>query len=160
MPTLKVVASLLICACAVSACQGWFGGASCCNILPSVAEYRQCITCTLFKTKEVTLRIKNILRDPNFDESVTLKCTRSKTLFYMMQEAADINKKFRPTVKYFGTPLGFFVQAINGLFGNYTADQSFWEILDGNNQQTSVGVSSYVPKNGETVTFNFTQGTH
>ena len=53
------------------------------------------MTCNLFLPKEVTLRVRNVLREPTFDETVTLNCTRSKTLFLMMQEAADANSIFR-----------------------------------------------------------------
>ncbi|KAL8562784.1 hypothetical protein ACOMHN_022659 [Nucella lapillus] len=84
--------------------------------------------------------------------------TRYKTLFFLMQEAADVDSAFQFSVTYFALPLGFFVDAINGLRGNFTLDQTWWAILGGNGKLTPVGVSSYEPDDGETVTFNFTQG--
>ena len=45
----------------------------------------------------------------------------------------------RFSTKYFGGELGFFVEGINDVFGNYTLDKSFWEILDGDLKQTPVG---------------------
>ena len=45
----------------------------------------------------------------------------------------------RFTVKYFGSSLGFFVEAINDVYGNFALDQSYWMILDGENSPTPVG---------------------
>jgi gastric intrinsic factor len=49
--------------------------------------------------------------------------------------------RFKAT--YFGSPLGFFIDAMNGLAGNWAADKTYWEILDGENKQTSVGQYHY-----------------
>ena len=45
----------------------------------------------------------------------------------------------RFSTKYFGGELGFFVEGINKVFGNYSLDQSYWEILDGDLNQIPVG---------------------
>ncbi|XP_070210678.1 uncharacterized protein [Littorina saxatilis] len=124
-------------------------------------KLEDCITCNLFKKpKEVTIRVRNVLTEPNFEESLTVNCTRFKTLFYIMQEAAEANRFFRFTCKYYGKELGFFIEAFNDVFGNWAEKKTYWEILDGDLNQTPVGASNYVPKHGETVTFNLTQGGH
>ncbi|KAK7478927.1 hypothetical protein BaRGS_00029794 [Batillaria attramentaria] len=151
--------------------------------------------------KTVTLRATNFIKDPTFETEVTLERTRSKTLFYMLEEAAETNSDFRFTATYFGVDLGYFIEAVNRVFANSSAsqfwnildgnldptpvgkftasydyaghpgyfinainqvwetwdvDQSYWEILDGDLKHTPVGASSYVPEDGETVTFNLT----
>ena len=66
-----------------------------CSPFPQKNHFQKCNTCNLFSPKEVTLRVRNVLREPTFDETVTLNCTLAKTLFFMMQEAADANSIFR-----------------------------------------------------------------
>jgi hypothetical protein len=131
-----------------------------CPRFPGRDSGEDCFPCNFFSPKTVTLVVRNVLRDPNFEESVQLNCTRYKYLWNMLQEAADINKAFRFASTYFGSDLGFFINTMNGLTGDYNLDQSYWEILDGDDQQTPVGVSSYKPQDGETVTFNFTRYGH
>ena len=45
----------------------------------------------------------------------------------------------RFNTKYFGAELGFFIQGVNDVFGDFALDKSFWEILDGDLKQTPVG---------------------
>lgn len=66
-----------------------------CNRYPDWQEYEKCHKCTLLRPRHVTLVVRNTLKEPTFQESVTLRCTRFKTLFFMMQEAADINPVLR-----------------------------------------------------------------
>ncbi|XP_076461594.1 cobalamin binding intrinsic factor-like isoform X2 [Babylonia areolata] len=148
---------LVLCLCAISLCSGKGCKNRRCRFYPTPAELKRCVTCNAFQPKTVTLVVRNILREPTFEDSVKLRCTRSKTLFFMMQEAADVDPAFKFSVTYFAH-LGYFVNAMNGLASTYNLDKTWWAILDGNNNLTPVGVSSYVPKHGETVTFNFTQG--
>ncbi|XP_076460402.1 cobalamin binding intrinsic factor-like isoform X2 [Babylonia areolata] len=154
----RMLSVLLLGACAIGVCHGWFGRSrpSGCRIFMSTSEAETCFPCRFFGPREVTLVVRNILREPTFEESVKLSCTRSKTLFYMMMEAAEANTVFMFSVTYF-SGLGFYIDSINGTAGNYTLDKSYWQILDGDNKPTLLGVSSYEPHNGETVTFNFTQ---
>ncbi|XP_076461593.1 cobalamin binding intrinsic factor-like isoform X1 [Babylonia areolata] len=150
---------LVLCLCAISLCSGKGCKNRRCRFYPTPAELKRCVTCNAFQPKTVTLVVRNILREPTFEDSVKLRCTRSKTLFFMMQEAADVDPAFKFSASYnhAGHP-GFFVDAINGLYSQWEVDRTWWEILDGDLNHTPVGVSSYVPKHGETVTFNFTQG--
>ncbi|XP_076460403.1 cobalamin binding intrinsic factor-like isoform X3 [Babylonia areolata] len=154
----RMLSVLLLGACAIGVCHGWFGRPSGCRIFMSTSEAETCFPCRFFGPREVTLVVRNILREPTFEESVKLSCTRSKTLFYMMMEAAEANTVFMFSASYnhAGHP-GFFVDAINGLYSQWEVDRTWWEILDGDLNHTPVGVSSYEPHNGETVTFNFTQ---
>eukprot|EP00916_Digyalum_oweni_P017182 GHVL01028113.1.p1 GENE.GHVL01028113.1~~GHVL01028113.1.p1 ORF type:complete len:143 (-),score=0.03 GHVL01028113.1:325-753(-) len=126
----------------VGTCQAWFHRPQSdtgCRRYPDKDDYNNCVTCNLFRPKEVTLRVRNLIREPTFEETVTLNCTRYKTLFYMMQDAAEANSVFRFTAKNFGSSLGFFIEGINGVFGDWDLDKSYWEILDGELNQTPVG---------------------
>ncbi|KAK7109553.1 cobalamin binding intrinsic factor-like isoform X1 [Littorina saxatilis] len=148
----------------VGTCQAWFyrpQSDTGCRRYPDKDDYNNCVTCNLFRPKEVTLRVRNLIREPTFEETVTLNCTRYKTLFYMMQDAAEANSVFRfsATYDHAGHP-GFFVNAFNGVYSNWTEDRTWWQILDGDLNLTPVGISTYEPSAGETVTFNLTQGGH
>lgn len=46
---------------------------------------------------------------------------------------------YRFTATYFNRELGFFVDAYNKVFGNYSQDKSYWRILDGSMKPTPVG---------------------
>lgn len=59
-----------------------------------IPEHHQCNVCNK-KGQAVTLRVRNYLKPPLFQEAVSVICTRYETLFYIMQQAADINKAFK-----------------------------------------------------------------
>nr|UTK45825.1 hypothetical protein [Crepidula fornicata] len=105
----------------------------------------------------VTLRAINGLKKPTFDITTTVQCQASTTLLDIMQLAADQDTQFRFIVKYFDKTLGYYVLGINGAVCDYDQDKMFWQILDGNGEPTTVGVSSYIPWDGETVTFKIVQ---
>ncbi|KAL8562783.1 hypothetical protein ACOMHN_022658 [Nucella lapillus] len=156
----KLLFSVLLCVCSINVCHSWFWtNRQGCSLTWTEGEVKRCFQCKLLRTKNVTLVVRNILRDTNFEESVTLSCTRAKTLFTMMMEAAEVNTAFKFSVSYnhAGHP-GFFVNAFNNVYSQWQVDQTWWQILDGNLNLTPVGASSYQPSDGETVTFNFTQG--
>ncbi|XP_025083488.1 uncharacterized protein LOC112557704 [Pomacea canaliculata] len=122
-----------------------------------IPSRRECNVCQGTQPRDVTLRVRNVLREPFFEEVVKISCTRYKTLFYIMQQAAEVNSVFKFQATYFRS-LGFFIDAINNVQGTWNVDRSWWQILDGNLLLTDVGASSYVPAHNEVVTFNLTSG--
>eukprot|EP00745_Piridium_sociabile_P030222 TRINITY_DN50050_c0_g2_i2.p1 TRINITY_DN50050_c0_g2~~TRINITY_DN50050_c0_g2_i2.p1 ORF type:complete len:136 (-),score=17.30 TRINITY_DN50050_c0_g2_i2:2-409(-) len=130
-----VLSALLLSICAVSVCHGWWNR---CSPFWSPADVNHCTPCNLFRPKQVTLHVRNVLIAPTFQESITLNCTHSKTLFSMMMEAAESNSLFRFSVKYYGVKLGFLIEAINGQ-ASFISNQTWWQILDGNKKLTLVG---------------------
>ncbi|XP_025095131.1 uncharacterized protein LOC112564497 [Pomacea canaliculata] len=105
--------------------------------------------------KNVTLVVENKLKQPTFTIQINLH-TYSHYLIDMMEDAADLNDTFRFTVTYFNRKLGYYVDAIHGVFGNYSLDQSFWCIKNSSFIAIECGVSHYIPANHETVLFNLT----
>ena len=57
-------------------------------------ESASCVTCTCM-SKNVTLRVVNVLKEPRFAMSLQLPSTHEKYLLGIMQEAADKNSSFR-----------------------------------------------------------------
>ncbi|XP_005109252.2 uncharacterized protein LOC101855904 [Aplysia californica] len=104
----------------------------------------------------VTLKVKNQHQAPYFESEMQLSGSPQRTLFSMMQEAADKNPSFNFAVSYHGSVSGFHVTTINQLASSLDT-KTYWKILEhpmGNS--LSQGVSDYVPLDGAVVMFNFT----
>merc|ERR1712136_595044 len=76
-------------------------------------EAKSCQSCKLVWPRDVTLVVRNVLREPFFENTIQVNCTRFPFLFDIMQQAAELDTAFRFTAKYFGETLGFFIEAIN-----------------------------------------------
>ena len=48
----------------------------------------------------------------------------------------------RFSATFFNKELGFFVDAYNGVSGNFSKDKSYWQILDGSLKPTRFGMSA------------------
>ncbi|XP_025095365.1 uncharacterized protein LOC112564627 [Pomacea canaliculata] len=102
--------------------------------------------------KNVTLRAVNTLVHPNFEIQANLPDTHSRFLIEMVQEAAGIDPGFnRFAVHYHTSPGGYYLSAINDVYAE--KDKTYWCILDFNNRPVEYGMSTYEPRDGETVTF-------
>ncbi|XP_055873663.1 cobalamin binding intrinsic factor-like isoform X3 [Biomphalaria glabrata] len=104
-------------------------------------------------TISVTLRFRNSLKPPFFDKTITVPRQPQRELFHFLQRAADVTGEIVFTISY-SPMVGYILDSINGQYGS-ESDNSFWDFLSENGSY-DCGVSVYVPKNGETITFNFT----
>lgn len=102
------------------------------------------------KKKCFTFTVNNQLREPFFNNSVTMEIENEKSpLIEYMEKAVNeqngLMKKF--TVTYFSADLGYFIEAINDARGTYSVDESFWQIRT-ESGRAKVGISSLIPKDG------------
>ncbi|KAI8785830.1 gastric intrinsic factor [Biomphalaria glabrata] len=101
----------------------------------------------------VTLIAKNILQPPFFQISANIYNEPMRALLSFLQKAADLVNGFKFRSTYFAG-LGYFIDSINGLEGSIP-NQTFWH-FSSDGVALQCGASSYVPRNGETILFNFT----
>lgn len=105
-----------------------------------------------------TYTINNQLQEPFFSESQMMCIKDGEKLIYYMEEAVrkkpNTYKNFTAT---YSSHCGYFIDAINGVVDRYKQNGTFWSILNTTNHPIELGVSSYIPKDGETITFNFTK---
>ncbi|ESO82162.1 hypothetical protein LOTGIDRAFT_237142 [Lottia gigantea] len=114
--------------------------------------------CESFEKIDVHLTLQNQLQPEYFEYNVTLHDVPKHQLIRHLELAAEKDKHFKFSATYFAG-LGYFIDSINGLFGKWNPDKTYWEILNSHLEQTELGVGSYVPTHGELVTFNFTRST-
>lgn len=111
--------------------------------------------CVCGQSISVNLIVRNMYQEPYFERQIEVKDKPQRELLHHLEQAANMNDAFKFTAKYFGS-MGYMITTINGLSA-FTDDKTYWELLEhptGNS--LSLGVSSYVPMDGETVVFNFT----
>ncbi|XP_060584228.1 uncharacterized protein LOC132740363, partial [Ruditapes philippinarum] len=87
-----------------------------------------CINCNT--EKHFTYTINNQLREPFFNNSVTMEIVdEDSALIDYMERAVDQNKTLftKFTATYF-SGLGYFIESINNVSGTFAVDQSYWEI--------------------------------
>ncbi|XP_046578461.1 uncharacterized protein LOC124286157 [Haliotis rubra] len=103
---------------------------------------------------DVTLRVQNFLRKPYFSYTVQIRRMRKRQLIFFLQKAADMRVEFRFSASY--GQWGYFIDTMNGLETNYDKDETWWHIK---NQTMSLplGSSSYIPYDGEIITYEFVQ---
>lgn len=78
-------------------------------------------------------------------------------LIRYMETAVDINTNFTNFTATYFPKLGYYIEAINGVFSTYNLDKSFWYFLDDNTGKgLTVGVSTYLPKNNDHIIANLT----
>ncbi|XP_052809967.1 uncharacterized protein LOC128238273 [Mya arenaria] len=95
-------------------------------------------------------------KPPYFNHSEDLFIVDKKPLvFYMNTACKKYPDEFTTYSATYFPKLGFFIDSINGLAGDWGTDKSYWRILNFS-QPLSVGVSSYVPRPGDNIVFNFT----
>ncbi|WAR17195.1 hypothetical protein MAR_031789 [Mya arenaria] len=103
--------------------------------------------------------VLNMMVKPYFSHSVHLRIEDKQPLIYYMEKACDkYQKKFRKfTVSFLQSFSGYFVDAINDVFGNWYENETFWLILN-ETGPVALGVSSYIPTPGDDITFRFVHG--
>ncbi|XP_067650077.1 uncharacterized protein [Haliotis asinina] len=117
-------------------------------------------TCGLCGAKiDITIIAQNFFKPPFFNVSVTVEGEPQRELIYFLQKAADIKKQLRYTITYYGRELGYFVNSINNLEGNY-AENTSWRITDAAFNSHGLGISYYIPNHLDTIIFSFSNQTH
>ncbi|XP_052764830.1 uncharacterized protein LOC128206444 isoform X2 [Mya arenaria] len=103
--------------------------------------------------------VLNMMVKPYFSHSVHLRIEDKQPLIYYMEKACDkYPKTFRNfTVSFLQSFNGYFVDAINDVFGNWYENETFWLILN-DTGPVDLGVSSYIPTPGDDITFRFVHG--
>ncbi|KAH9509666.1 hypothetical protein Btru_044175 [Bulinus truncatus] len=101
----------------------------------------------------VTLVAKNILQPPFFQFSANVLNEPKRELLSFLEKAAELDARFKFTSTYF-RGLGYFIDSINGVVGSIP-NQTFWH-FSSNGTALQCGATSYVPRDGESVLFNFT----
>ncbi|KAJ8300852.1 hypothetical protein KUTeg_022371 [Tegillarca granosa] len=108
----------------------------------------------LGQTVTVTYEARNFLRKPTFDNKIKVALSKGQPFIRFMEKAADTDPKmrFNFTATYYPN-LGYFINKLNNVQSDRCA---YWLLLKPPNIPTKKGVSSYIPVNGETLIFNFT----
>ncbi|XP_046581852.1 uncharacterized protein LOC124289286 [Haliotis rubra] len=78
---------------------------------------------------DITIIAQNFLKPPFFNYTVNVHGEPQSELIYFLQKAADIDEHLRFTITYFGPVLGYFVNSINNLEGDY-AENTSWRVTD------------------------------
>ncbi|KAL3831411.1 hypothetical protein ACJMK2_023162 [Sinanodonta woodiana] len=105
--------------------------------------------------KRLTYTIRNQVQAPTFEYSLEIPfCNQS--FIRIMERAVDENANYRFTATYFPS-WGYFIDAINGVKGFYTVNQTWWQFLKAPDSMLPVGVSYYYPDDGDHIIFNFIQ---
>ncbi|XP_064604809.1 uncharacterized protein LOC135470037 [Liolophura sinensis] len=113
-----------------------------------------------WRRRTVTYTIRNVLQEPMFEMTQTLRLYRREPFLAVMERAATANSSFRFSADYFNHNLGYFITTINKLSANFEEDKTFWEFLSAPDIFLQKGVSNYFPRSGEHIIFNFTMGGH
>ncbi|KAH9518487.1 hypothetical protein Btru_016924 [Bulinus truncatus] len=101
----------------------------------------------------VTLVVLNTLQPPLFNYGQKVLMQPQTYLISTLSAAADVNKGFLYSGQYFST-LGLKITSINKLAAEEKI--THWQILDQYFILLKCGVSSFVPFNDDTITFNYT----
>ncbi|XP_052809954.1 uncharacterized protein LOC128238267 [Mya arenaria] len=103
--------------------------------------------------------VRNKMVKPYFSHSVQLRIEDKQPLIYYMEKACDkYPKKFKKFSVSYKRPFnGYFVDAINEVFGNWYKDETFW-LIQNKTGPVDLGVSSYIPTPGDEITFRFVHG--
>lgn len=116
------------------------------------------LSCLPDGKKFLTYTITNEIQDPKFNESMELAIVAKKNLLYYMEQSVLTNpEQFKRFTATFSSPYGYFIDSLNGLAGNWAANQTWWQILN-QDGPLQVGVYSYIPQGGDSILFNFTMG--
>jgi hypothetical protein len=103
----------------------------------------------------VDLIIRNKLQAPQFEYHVTVEPQPQRELIHFLEAAATQDPHYKFTAEYHGS-LGYMITTINKLSAS-VANKTYWSIIeDPSGNSLDLGVSSYVPVDFKTLTFNFT----
>lgn len=83
------------------------------------------------------------------DKNFNVKVADGSTALEAMEKLANENKDFKFVGKNYGS-MGIFIESINGIDGT---NKKFW-IYYVNNEKASVGVSKYVLRSGDIISWN------
>ncbi|XP_071102062.1 uncharacterized protein [Haliotis cracherodii] len=108
---------------------------------------------------DLTIIAQNFLKSPFFNFSVDVHGEPQREFIYFLQKAADIDERFRFKLTYFGPVLGYFVNSINKLEGNY-AENTSWVFTDVDFNTHKLGISHHIPNHHDTIIFSFTNKTY
>ncbi|KAL8566109.1 hypothetical protein ACOMHN_051835 [Nucella lapillus] len=136
----------------------WHGCLTAAQSCQNVSNPMECCTCRDQPSK-VTLHVLNVLKEPRVDSRVEVDNTSQQYLLGIMEQASKTSTDWRFSVTYFDQSLGFSLDTYHGVTANYTLDRTYWSILGGDNKPIPLGISSYVPVDGDQITFNLTADT-
>ncbi|XP_052801893.1 uncharacterized protein LOC128232406 [Mya arenaria] len=106
-----------------------------------------------------TYCLNNHLIRPFFKKTIKMKIKDDKPFLYYMQQAVEKdNKNFRNFTATYYKKLGYFIEGVNGLMGNWKDNRTYWEFSNATFGPLNVGVSYYTPSPGDKVLLNFTMG--
>nr|ALK87061.1 gastric intrinsic factor-like protein 1 [Sinohyriopsis cumingii] len=105
--------------------------------------------------KQLTYTIRNKLQAPTFEYSLQIPFCH-EPFIRIMERAVNQSANYKFTATYF-PQWAYFIDAINGVQGFYTVNQTWWQFLKAPSSMLPVGVSFYYPKDGDHIIFNFTQ---
>ncbi|ESP00846.1 hypothetical protein LOTGIDRAFT_173037 [Lottia gigantea] len=100
--------------------------------------------------------VQNYIKVPKFSSFAEFfQADSTFTIERHLEEAADLNPKFMFSATY-NPGKGFIIKSINRQLATYELDKTYWD-LQVNNKSISMGISKYVPKDGDNILFNFTR---
>ncbi|BFZ02136.1 hypothetical protein BsWGS_05175 [Bradybaena similaris] len=116
----------------------------------------RCRSCGRNNYINVKIIAKNVLVTPNFEHNVTIYREPQCSLVHFLEQAAELNGYFNFSSSYHRS-LGYMVNTINHVTADVSA-KTYWNIKSVTNGYNSLlcGVSTYIPKHGEEILFNFT----
>ncbi|XP_053373523.1 uncharacterized protein LOC123531789 isoform X2 [Mercenaria mercenaria] len=86
---------------------------------------------TEMEKKTFTYTINNQIQEPYFNNSVTMEIENHNPLIYYMEKSVDedpeVFTRFKTT--YF-SQLGYFIDSINSIAGNFADDKTYWQIFN------------------------------
>ncbi|XP_061169872.1 uncharacterized protein LOC133179134 isoform X2 [Saccostrea echinata] len=97
--------------------------------------------------------IRNKLADPKFEYEQNVTSKAGQPFIRFMEQAADDDKNFQFSSKYYAK-LGYFIEILGkdraGVFG-----LAYWQFIKAPCTVLPVGVSSYIPKDGDHLIFDY-----
>ncbi|XP_060587516.1 uncharacterized protein LOC132743025 [Ruditapes philippinarum] len=123
----------------------------------SITEMPDDDDCTVCKTKSFTYTINNQLREPYFNNTITIEIEEEglPLMKYMERAADEDNSSFnRFQVSYY-SGMGYFISSIINVTANYAVDQTFWRITTSEGPSPK-SIDSYMPMDGVMILLNFT----
>ncbi|CAL1545367.1 unnamed protein product [Lymnaea stagnalis] len=104
---------------------------------------------------QVSFTVRNKLQVPYFESRHTVSDLPQRELIHFLERAAESNSQFSFTVDYH-QGMGYFITRMNGLAAS-APKKTFWKMISSSSgEMLPLGVSQYIPKNKESITFDFT----
>ncbi|XP_061170209.1 uncharacterized protein LOC133179468 [Saccostrea echinata] len=101
----------------------------------------------------VKYTIRNKLVEPKFEYERNVTSYAGQPFIRFMEQAADDDKIYRFSSKYYGS-LGYFIEKL-GMDREYVPGLTYWQFLKAPSTILPVGVSTYVPMDGDHLIFDY-----